>query len=135
MNSLKVRKENIILMGQSIGTGVVMSYAHKHNWTNPIILVSPYKSIVAVATNSCSTMTQYIDKFPSLKYIKEMDCPIKIFHGIDDKLIPISHGMDLDDANPNKTFKPTWMEGVGHNGILEIIQTKDLLEVVNYKKN
>jgi len=128
----KIQLKDIILMGQSIGTGVVMEYAYKSVWKQPIILVSPYKSIITVATESSQSITQYIDKYPSLKYIQEMTCPIKIFHGTDDNIIPITHGMALHEAMLNDTFNPLWLNGVGHNDIIESIPNSALLEVINY---
>lgn len=132
VTDLKIQKHNIILIGQSIGTGVIMEYAHQQKWNHPMILISPYKSVITVATETSQCLTQYIDKFPSLKYIKEMKCPIKIFHGTDDTVIPITHGMDLFDAMPNKIFGAVWLDGVGHNNILESINFKHLAEVINH---
>ena len=61
-----------------------------------------------------------------------MDCPIKIFHGTLDKVIPVSHGYDLANARKNKTFEPVWLQGIGHNDMLDNIKTEDLMEVVLY---
>ena len=43
-----IRESQITLIGQSLGTGIVVEYCKKTNWKNPIILLSPYKSIVRV---------------------------------------------------------------------------------------
>ena len=133
MITMKIPMNDIILIGQSIGTGVTVSYAHKHHWLSPIILISPYKTIVSIITESSSFITQYVDKFMSLKNIAEMDCPVKIFHGTKDNVIPISHGKALAAARKNKTFEPVWLDGIGHNDILDNISMKDLAEVINYE--
>lgn len=131
-NEMSVKRENITLIGQSIGTGIVVSYAHKHKWTNPIMLISPYKSIVRIVANTSYSLTQYIDKFPTLKYVTEMDCPIKIFHGTDDRVIGVDHGKEIAGAMKNKTMNPVWLNNIGHNDILGVITESDYLEVVNF---
>jgi pimeloyl-ACP methyl ester carboxylesterase len=129
---MKIPIENIILIGQSIGTGVTMQYAYENAWPGPIILISPYKSIITVGTEISSCITQYVDKYPSIKYIAELDCPVKIFHGTNDNIIPISHGQALATARKNKAFYPTWLLNIGHNDILENIKIEDLQAVINY---
>lgn len=129
-NNMKIDDKNIILVGQSLGTGVVIDYACKHNWNYPIILISPYKSIISVVYDS--SITKPIDKFKSLEKIKIMNCPIKIIHGESDNLIDISHGKTLYDNLNNKRFKPTWIPNVGHNDILNNITYEDLYEVINF---
>ena len=37
---------NIILMAESLGTGVAIDYVANYDWYAPIILISPYKSIL-----------------------------------------------------------------------------------------
>ena len=133
VTKIQIPKNDIILIGQSIGTGVIVSYAHKHQWTSPIVLISPYKTILSVVLDTSATsLTQYIDKFMSLPKIKDLNCPIKIFHGTNDNIVPISHGKALAAACTNKTFDPVWLPGVGHKDILEHIDMEDLFEVVNY---
>lgn len=132
INDMKVDIQDIILIGQSIGTGVVVDYIYKSKWQTPSILISPYTSILdIVSSTSCSSGK--IDKFQSLKKIKKIDCPIKIFHGDQDEVINISLGKLLYDELRNKKFKPVWMKGIGHNNIIENIHDYDLMEVINNK--
>ena len=132
IKSMHIQKKNIILIGQSIGTGVAIEFAYKNKWSYPIILISPYKSIITVATETTTSITQWIDKYPSAYYVKYLDCPIKIFHGTSDEIIPISHGEEVFKNIKNKAFEPTWIKNVGHNNILENINNSDILKVINY---
>jgi pimeloyl-ACP methyl ester carboxylesterase len=127
----KVSTENIYLMGQSLGTGIVVDYAAKHHWTNPIILLSPYKSIIKVVSNNYFLTS--CDKFKSLNKMPYLKCPVQIFHGINDALIDISHAKALYEALPNKSLEPIWMPGIGHNDILESIEFDDIVKVLNYQ--
>ena len=130
-HDLNVSIKNICLIGRSIGTGVTVEFAHKYKWTNPIILISPYKTIIQVVTNRFSCLTQFVDKYPTIDYVKKLDCGIKIFHGQDDAIIPISHAIEISAAMKNKTFKPTFLINAGHNDILEHILLEEIGAVIN----
>jgi len=131
-NSLHVNQKDITLMGQSLGTGIVVDYVSKNEWTSPVILVSPYKSIVTVIYDS--SIVAPIDKFKSLSKLGNVSCPVKIFHGDADQLINISHGKTLYENLNDKTFKPSWLPGIGHNDILSVLDLKELQQVINHNK-
>lgn len=123
---------DITMLGQSLGTGIVMDFASKYSWMTPIILISPYKSMGRVLTDSsmCSAI-QSIDKFGTYYKLDTIDCPVKIFHGTKDTLINISHAKDLYDNLKDRSLKPMWLEGIGHNNILEAIDIRDITDVIN----
>jgi pimeloyl-ACP methyl ester carboxylesterase len=120
---------NILLVGQSLGTGVVVDYVAHCTWRQPIILISPYKSIGRVAVDS--SIVTPLDKFESLKKIHRVICPVKIFHGESDELINISHGKELYGALNDRSLQPTWMHGVGHNDILDKIDLNEIARIIN----
>lgn len=123
MNDLKIPKENLCLVGQSLGTGIVVHYAAKFQWQYPIMLISPYKSIVKVLMDT--SLTRPIDRFRTLDKIGKLVCSVQIIHGVDDSLIKISHGKYLYNHLKNKSFEPFWLDGYGHNDILgEIFRDK-----------
>jgi len=119
---LNILKSNIFLMGHALGTGVVCDYVYKHNWNIPIILISPHKSIIF----------NNVEKFKSFEKIKHIKCPIKIFHGRNDNIINISHGKELFSALKNKSFGPTWLEGVEHDNTLDNLPMNKIYEVLDY---
>lgn len=126
-------RTQLVLVGQSIGTGVVCEHAHQTNTTYPLILISPYTSIVAVpglTMSSCIERTR-IDLFPSLTYVPNLTVPILIIHGTADEVINISHGKTLWNNVPNKLFQPLWLEEIGHNDILENIPIQSLKQVLD----
>lgn len=47
----KTHTENILLVDQSLGICVVIDYISKNKWTKPVILISPYKSILKIITD------------------------------------------------------------------------------------
>ncbi|XWV25030.1 alpha/beta hydrolase family protein [Tupanvirus deep ocean] len=124
-------KKKIFLVGQSLGTGITVDYISKNDWETPVILISPYKSICrVVADTSCITP---VDKFKSQKKLKNVKCPIKIFHGTIDEVISISHGIDMYNSLKNKSLDPVWFEDTGHNNIIEKITKEHYLEVLNFQ--
>lgn len=129
-NDLNVSEDKIVLIGQSLGTGITIHYACKYNWKSPIILISPYKSIPRVMCDSSLAdccIGNY--KFKSTNKIKDLTCPIKIFHGELDQVIDISHGKYLYKMLINKQLQPVWIKHADHDNILSKIENRDLDEV------
>lgn len=114
--------KQILLVGQSLGTGIVINYIKKYKWTNPVILISPYMSIPKVVSElSIVECLVSKNKFASYTKISNVKCPIKIFHGKSDKVISHSHCLELYELLPNKKLKPKLYDNVGHNDILNYI--------------
>lgn len=137
-------EKNMLLIGQSLGSGIVFDYAAKTNWPSPIVLVSPYKSIIRVVTEnpemcssseslaaSSSFLLSSIDKFETHKKINKVSCPVKIYHGEADKLINISHSKDIHAKLGNKTLEPVYLPNTGHNDILDKIPMADFQDLLN----
>ncbi len=134
---------NIILLGHSIGTGVVMNYGYKYKGTyGRIILISPMKSIVTLGENYVgSTLFRYIprlcDLFTSHKYIETVETPVFIIHGTNDTLIPVKHGRFLYETHFNmmkkkglihRVYPPLWIENADHNDIFDHLGWKKFCE-------
>jgi pimeloyl-ACP methyl ester carboxylesterase len=114
-------KENqITIYGRSLGTGIATYLASK-NKPKQLILETPYYSINDVAKDRfpifpVSKFLKY--KFPTYSYITNVSCPISIFHGTEDRVVPISSANKLyKEANANVSFNI--IEGGGHNNLVE----------------
>lgn len=118
----KLRYQHIALIGHSLGTGVVMDYAATHDWKTTVFLISPYKSMghVVTDTSACSSIKS-IDKFGTYYKLETIVCPVKIYHGEADTVIDIQHSRDLFPSLRNQTYEPTWLANVGHNDILDVV--------------
>ncbi len=137
INDIKLRgvtEDNIILYGQSIGTGVAVQMAVEYPQAKALILESPYTSLVDVAAEKyffVPTALLLKDKFDSQAKIGGINIPTLIIHGKEDRLIPFKFGQRLfDKANEPKKLFP--LIGIGHNDIpkdkaFEVV-TKFLLE-------
>ena len=123
------RMYEIILIGISFGTGVVIDYSHKKDWHNPIILISPHKNI------SKNTIFGERIIFSTSSKIGDLFCPIKIFHGQSDNVVNVSQAKDLYKKLSNKAFSPVWIKDVGHYDVLNKINKRDINEVLEFVKN
>ena len=128
VNELSKTYDKIYIVGQSIGTGVCVDYCAKNNWTDPIVLISPYKSLVRVVADTfiASTVDSSFNTFEKLPMLK---CPVKIFHGENDSLISVNHAIEIFDNLPNKKFDPVWFSRCGHNDILHRITYEHLKDI------
>jgi pimeloyl-ACP methyl ester carboxylesterase len=126
--SKKINKKNIILVGQSLGTGVTVNYAHDNNWEHPIVLISPYKSIGRVLVDSVMVESSFRhNMFKNYSKIEKLVCPVKIIHGTNDEVIPIDHGKHLYKLLKHPIV-PSWKEGYGHNDIC--LDRNDMLDIM-----
>ena len=105
LNKQGVKKENIILYGESLGTGVAVQLAQEDTF-NSIILESPYTSMEKAAKIYYPYLPVKLllkDKFDSIKKIKNVKIPILIMHGAQDSIIPFKMGVEIfEKANEPK---------------------------------
>ncbi len=92
-----VDEKNLILYGESLGTGVAMHLAQNKNFAG-VILETPFTSMIDAA----KTFYPYIpvnlllkDKFENYKKVKNINSPILIMHGEKDQLVPFSMGKKI----------------------------------------
>jgi pimeloyl-ACP methyl ester carboxylesterase len=124
-------ENEITLVGQSLGTGVVTHYISTHEWKTPVILISPYKSIPRVICDtSCAESSFKHNTFSTIYKLGNVKCPVKIFHGKSDEVIDCSHSEYIYEKLQIKTFEPTYYENIGHNDILNVITSNDYLNVI-----
>lgn len=124
----------IYLMGRSLGTGIVVDYISKHEWNDLVILISPYESMLNIITNEGSILWRLFksyDRFDSKSKIKNITCPVKIFHGKDDSLVNISHAKNLYELLLNKKYKPVWIDNCDHKRIFDKLPVNEIKEVFN----
>ena len=105
LNGEGVTNSQIILYGESLGSGVAVELGKENNF-NSIILESPFTSI----ENSAKIYYPYLpvslilkDRYDSISKIKMINTPILIMHGEKDDVVPFSMGKELfEKANSPK---------------------------------
>lgn len=108
----------VIFYGQSLGTGVA-SYLASETACRFLILETPYADIPSLFDRYAfmyptKSIVQY--KFPTIDYLKNITEPIIIFHGTNDKTIPLKEALKLKSVlKPMDKFYI--LEGSDHNNI------------------
>src|SRR3984893_12944795 len=99
--------DRIVLMGESLGTGVAIALAATHE-AAALVLDSPYSVAGEVAAVHCAVFPVnwlMFDLFRSDLAIGEVHIPILVVHGDEDDVVPISLARRLFElANEPKTF-------------------------------
>lgn len=119
-------ERNIIVYGQSVGSGPSCYIACKRSDVGGLILHSPFMSGMRVLTSSRALAC--LDIFPNINRIKNVQCPVMVIHGLLDEEVHFSHGKSLHDAVPDDLKRePWWVKDRGHNDI-----TDDRTKVLEY---
>lgn len=118
--ALQYKEDQIIIYGRSLGTGIA-TWVASQNQPGRLILESPYYSLTHVARYHFpiypqSKLLRY--PFPTYRYINDVKCPIFMFHGEEDGVVPFRSGKKLEEAvmqKANLTFVA--IPGGGHNDL------------------
>jgi uncharacterized protein len=99
--------DHIVLMGESLGTGVAIALAATHE-AAALVLDSPYSSAVDVAAvhyRMLPVRWLMFDRYRSDLAIRDVRIPVLIVHGDDDRVIPMNLARRLfERANEPKEF-------------------------------
>ena len=107
LKSKGIKESNIIIYGESLGTGIATEIAQNKNFSG-IILESPFTSMIDAGKDKYPYLPVRLmlkDKYESNKKIKNINIPILIMHGKIDKIIPFYMGKKMYElANNPKYF-------------------------------
>ncbi len=123
---------DITLYGRSLGTGMAAYVASKNNPIQ-LILETPYYSMVDIAQHRfpflpIRQLLKY--KIPTFEFIKNVECPIAIFHGTDDIVVPIKLGKKLYEVIPENQAKFIQIEGANHNNLIDFEAYRNGIEKI-----
>ncbi|GAA0778820.1 alpha/beta hydrolase [Roseibium denhamense] len=94
----------VILHGESLGTGLATAVAAVRPDVDLLVLEAPYTALVDIATEQYPWLPVRLlmkDPMPTRDRIKDVTAPVLIFHGTEDRIIPVAHGQRLFDAAPD----------------------------------
>ena len=92
-----IKEKNIIIYGESLGTGVATEISQNKNFAG-IILESPFTSMVDAGKTKYPYLPVRLllkDKYESNKKIKNIKNPILIMHGKVDNIVPFYMGKKM----------------------------------------
>jgi fermentation-respiration switch protein FrsA (DUF1100 family) len=114
-NTLHVAPSNIIVYGRSVGSGPSVDLASRRPVAG-LVLQSGFTSAFRVMTH---VKIAPFDRFDNLAKIPRVKCPILLFHGTEDTVIPPWHSERLEAA-ATAPVKRVPIPGAGHNDLVDV---------------
>jgi pimeloyl-ACP methyl ester carboxylesterase len=111
---LGVPADRVVLYGRSLGGSPAVELATSQP-CRALVLESAFTSAFRVMTQ---VRLMPFDKFVNLEKMSRVKCPVLVMQGTEDATIPFSHGQKLFAAAPEPKRR-LWVEGAGHNDVLE----------------
>lgn len=106
-----IRQEDLILYGQSVGSGPTLHLASRLPRLRAVVLHSAILSGIRVLYPV--KMTFCFDIFKNIDKIQLVKCPVLVMHGTNDEIVDWSHGKRLWELCKQK-YEPLWIKGGGH---------------------
>lgn len=106
-----VGEENLILYGQSVGSGPTVELASRLPNLRGVVLHSPILSGLRVLYPV--KHTYWFDIYKNIDKIGLVKCPILVIHGTSDDVVACTHGKQLWELSTEK-YEPLWLSGGGH---------------------
>ncbi|CAM8923061.1 unnamed protein product [Rhodiola kirilowii] len=106
-----VKQEDLIVYGQSVGSGPTLHLAARLQRLRGVILHSAILSGIRVIYPV--KMTFWFDIFKNIDKIRQVTCLVLVIHGTSDEIVDFSHGKRLWELAKEK-YEPLWVKGGGH---------------------
>ncbi|KAG6511478.1 alpha/beta hydrolase domain-containing protein 17C-like [Zingiber officinale] len=103
--------ENIILYGQSVGSGPTLELATRLPNLRAVVLHSPILSGLRVMYPV--KYSYWFDIYKNIDKIPSVQCPVLVIHGMADDVVDSSHGKRLWELCKEK-YEPLWIKGGNH---------------------
>eukprot|EP00252_Welwitschia_mirabilis_P022323 TRINITY_DN6007_c0_g1_i1.p1 TRINITY_DN6007_c0_g1~~TRINITY_DN6007_c0_g1_i1.p1 ORF type:complete len:384 (+),score=58.67 TRINITY_DN6007_c0_g1_i1:594-1745(+) len=106
-----IKQEDIILYGQSVGSGPTLDLAARLPYLRAVVLHSAILSGLRVMYPV--KRTYWFDIYKNIDKISLVNCPVLIIHGTSDEVVDCSHGKQLWELCKEK-YEPLWLKGGSH---------------------
>lgn len=113
-----LRAENIVIYGESLGTGVAVQLAADRR-AAAMVLEAPYVSLIDIAQRQYRFIPVkffLLDTFASVDHIARINAPLLVMHGTEDRVIPLDSGQALFDA-ASQPKQMAVLRGAGHSDV------------------
>jgi hypothetical protein len=114
-----IAPNRLVIYGESLGSGVAVPLAAQREVAS-LILEAPFTSVAEVAQYHYSFIPAFAlvrDRFDSLARIGQVEAPILVIHGEQDRVVPVRFGRALFDAAPQP--KELWLaREAGHEDLV-----------------
>lgn len=109
-----VKDEQLILYGQSVGSGPTVDLASRLPTLRGVVLHSPILSGLRVLYPV--KRTYWFDIYKNIDKMSSVNCPVLVIHGTADEVVDCSHGKQLWELCKEK-YEPLWLSGGGHSNL------------------
>lgn len=124
-NQQKIKPENIIVLGRSLGSGPACYLAEKYP-IRGLVFESGFLSAQRVVTR---IRLLPMDTFPNVKRIENISCRKLFIHGAHDSVIPFWHGKKMYELSTGiKQYH--WVPAAGHDDLLLYIGEKSYSKLI-----
>ncbi|MCO4822198.1 MAG: alpha/beta hydrolase [Flavobacteriaceae bacterium] len=109
----------INVYGRSLGS-TFATYVASKNSPNQLFLETPFYSIVDVVKSRLPVIPvkQVLNyEFPSYQFITDVKCPITLFHGTSDGVVPLSSAQKLIDSMSSRSINFVIIPKGSHNNL------------------
>ncbi len=111
-DTLGIPESRIIVHGRSLGAAYALHQAVEFKPAG-LIMESGFTSAYRVMTRRAVLP---FDKLNNLRRIRDLRCPVLLFHGTEDRVIPAWHSQKLQQAAPTPATL-VLVNGAGHNNL------------------
>ena len=97
LKSLGLKENDIVLYGESLGTGVATEIAQSNNFAG-LVLETPFTSMIEAAKNFYPYIPVGLllkDKYDNQKKIRNINIPVLVMHGEADQIVPFWMGKKI----------------------------------------
>lgn len=116
-----VAESQIVLYGESLGTGVAVQMATELSNVVGVVLEAPYTrlpELAPVAFIPGFTEVFMLDRFDNRAKIGHVRAPLLILHGLQDGVVPVAMGRELKER-ARMGVEAHFIAGAGHNDLYE----------------
>lgn len=117
------REDQIILAGYSLGSGMA-SYLAANNNPKKLVMIAPYINFYQLKNKYLTFLVpDFLVKYPlnNAAHLETIKCPVTLFHGTMDRVIPYNSSKELVKINPENieliTLKKESHRGAIFNGL------------------
>mgnify|MGYP001445105483 CR=1 FL=1 len=114
-----VPADRVIVYGFSLGGGPATDLAAQAPVAG-LVLQSTFTSAFAVESSLAATLLAPFDYFCNRAKLRRVACPVLLFHGTSDGVIPFAHGPALATA-ARTPVRTQWVDGAGHSDVPDLL--------------
>ena len=113
-----VADDRVLYVGESLGGAVAVALSAEAP-PRGLVLLSTFTSVRDMGRVHYPIIpTSFVpDAYPSLRRIRDIECPVLVMHGDRDDIVPVEHGRALFEAAPEPK-RLHLFPGAGHNDLL-----------------